>query len=352
MVNTLFAASTRGIVSGIDVEHNKVYFTFHTISGIETLVYDEQQRMFIGNYDYTPNLYLPYRNKIFMYNRYAEQGLPEQALLNEVWQLEGGLRYEDFYKRKVSIYPEVCTMRITEPVIESGIVAIILAGETFNIYLYYEPCSENPIYSTALQIRNQNFPGWVIGGTDVTITFSKTHSTNVIPEPVVDVKDTGVQCTFTHVVTYPESINKFKLVFYVNGMGPNANLSNLQKEYIVHKLFASDNFLKEDHYGDWVRKFEWETEYQKSSLDLSGPLSSENDSEKFWKTPTFEDHMWYVPIDVQDSVNKGPNGTDVFNTFETGATMRGSWLKVTITYSGNEKIFIKNCITNFLNSYS
>ena len=34
---------------------------------IETLVYDENQQVFIGYYDYTPNIYLPFRNKCLMF---------------------------------------------------------------------------------------------------------------------------------------------------------------------------------------------------------------------------------------------------------------------------------------------
>jgi hypothetical protein len=262
LVNDLFndSQTTRGIVSGYDNERGKVFFTFHvdsslTTSGIVTLVYDEQQKMFIGFYDYTPNIYLQYRNQLFMYNRFAEQ---EEGItqLTKVWSLEDGGPYDNFY-----------------------------------------------------QLMTDD------------------------PEPELQ-----------------RGVNKFKLVFYVNGISGQKNLSNIQKEYIVHQLFASDNLLKTDQTASLVRKIEWETEYQESSLDLS--TLNPPDGSKFWKLPIFEDHMWNIPIDVQSSASAGPNGTDAFNTFEAGSTMRGSWLKVTITYSGNEKIFIKNCITNVLNSYS
>lgn len=262
LVNDLFNddCQTRGLVAGYDNEHGKVYFTFHleklySTSYIDTLVYDEQQGMFIGFYDYTPNIYLQYRNQLFMYNRFAQQDNNESQL-TKIWSLEAGESYDNFY-----------------------------------------------------QLMTDD------------------------PEPELQ-----------------RGVNKFKLVFYVNGVTGQKNLSNIQKEYIVHQLFASDNLLKTDDTANLMRKIEWETEYQQSSLDLS--MITPVDGGKFWKLPTFEDHMWNIPIDVQSSANAGPNGTTTFDTFEAGSTMRGSWLKVTITYSGNEKIFIKNCITNVLNSYS
>ena len=240
----------RGIVSGYDKEHNKIYFTFHLEDSIETLVYDESQNLFIGYYDYTPNIYIPYREKLFMFNKYDDQLIPG-TVLNNIWAFEGGIDYDNFYQQ-----------------------------------------------------------------------------------------------------TDPENQNSFKLVFYVNGLSDGKNLSNVQKEYIVHHLFASDNLLKNDTIDEWIRKVEWQTEYQHSNLDLSGTDPLTNDVNKIWKTPIFEDHMWHIPIDVQSSTLSGPGEQVIGQAFEPGASLRGSWLKVTITYSGNEKIYIKNCITDFINSYS
>ena len=47
-----------------------------------------------------------------------------------------------------------------------------------------------------------------------------------------------------------------------------------------------------------------------------------------------------------------PMEEGAFTAFEPGATMRGSWLKVTIKYSGTDRIYINNCITDFLISYT
>lgn len=352
MVNDLFAEAPRGIVSGIDVEHNKVYFTFHTPNGIETLVYDEQQKMFIGLYDYTPNIYLQYRNKMFMYNRYADQKDGE-TLLPFVWGLEGGQRYDDFYMEHIGTHIEHCELNILVGATIEGPATITLNGFAYNIFLTMgEGTAEQRRLHTASEIASNTFGSYVVTLVGSKVLFDRVNVSPLTPAPLFDVKETEVDSSFSQSIKHQSDNNRFKLVFYVNGMGPGSNLSNLQKEYILHRIFASDNLLKTDTDNEWARKFEWETEYQQSSLDLSGSDSLLNDSNKFWKTPTFEDHMWNVPIDVQSSVNKGPNGTSAFNAFEAGASMRGSWLKVTITYSGNEKIFIKNCITNFLNSYS
>jgi hypothetical protein len=234
-----------GITSGYDANRGLVYFNFMVPThGIHTLVYDERRQVFMGFYDYTPNIFMMFNGRLFMYRKYINM------------QHGKGLnRY------------------VQEPE----------TGANYNLYA------------------------------------------------------NGDQAPFV-------------LTFYVNGS--SKGLSNIEKDFILHRLFASDNILKHNPDTDFFRKVEWETEYQGSSLDLSGIETDTNDVAKFWKTPIFEEHQWKIPIDVQSSTNDGPNGTGAFTAFEPGATMRGSWLKVTIKYSGTDRIFINNCITDFLISYT
>lgn len=141
--------------------------------------------------------------------------------------------------------------------------------------------------------------------------------------------------------------NPFKIVFYVNGMSEQNNLSNYEKEFLINHIFASDNLLKTDaDIPTFLRNITWETEYQSSSTDINA------DQNAFWKTPEYKEHTWRVPVDVQSSASDGPQGTDSFNTFEPGSTLRGPWMKVTITYTGEDKIFIKNVVTKFIISKS
>ncbi len=232
LANTLFASPPIGIASGADQELGKIYFTFHTGTKIETLVYDENQQVFIGYYDYTPNIYLPFRNKCLMF----------KAGSVKVLQPEGATTYNNTTEAE-------------------------------------------------------------------------------------------------------EVLGPFVLEFYVNGISGQRNLSNLQKEYILHRIFGSDNLLKLDEYE---KDIEWSTEYQDSKF-----ISTE-DKDEFWRTPYFEDHVWYVPVSVaeQGTGNKGPEGTAAYESFEAGSTMRGEWLKVKLTYRGNEEIYIKNIVTDILNSFS
>lgn len=232
LVNTLFAGTPLGIASGADQELGKIYFTFHTGTEIKTLVYDENQQVFIGYYDYTPNIYIPFRNKCLMF---------------------------------------------------------------------------------------------------------KAGSVNVLqPEGAT---------TYNNTTEAEEALGPFVLEFYVNGISGQKNLSNLQKEYILHRIFGSDNLLKLDAY---VKDIEWSTEYQDSKF------GSIEDKDEFWRTPYFEDHVWNVPVSVAEQTggNKGPEGTAVYETFEAGSTMRGEWLKVKLTYRGIEEIYIKNIVTDILNSFS
>lgn len=232
LANTLFASTPIGIASGADQELGKIYFTFHIADKIETLVYDENQQVFLGYYDYTPNIYLPFRNKCLMF--------------------------------------------------KSGSVKVLQ------------------------------------------------------PEGAT---------TYNNSEAAEEALGPFVLEFYVNGISGQRNLSNLQKEYILHRIFGSDNLLKLD---DYEKDIEWSTEYQDSKF-----ISTE-DKDEFWRTPYFEDHVWYVPVSVaeQGTGNKGPEGTAAYESFEAGSTMRGEWLKVKLTYRGTEEIYIKNIVTDILNSFS
>lgn len=133
--------------------------------------------------------------------------------------------------------------------------------------------------------------------------------------------------------------NPFTITFYVNGMSEKNNLSNIEKEYIINHIFASDNMFKVN--GGYTRNIIWETTYQQSSTDINA------DAGAFWKTPEFLEHMWHLPIDVQSSPAAGPSGSTAFNTFDEGASLRGPWLKVTITYTGTERIVLKNVTTDF-----
>lgn len=232
LANTLFASTPIGIASGADQELGKIYFTFHTGAKIETLVYDENQQVFLGYYDYTPNIYLPFRNKCLMF----------KAGSVKVLQPEGATTYNNTTEAE-------------------------------------------------------------------------------------------------------EVLGPFVLEFYVNGISGQRNLSNLQKEYILHRIFGSDNLLKLD---DYEKDIEWSTEYQDSKF------SSIDDQDDFWRTPYFEDHVWNVPVSVAEQTGgaDGPNGGTAYESFEEGSTMRGEWLKVKLTYRGNEEIYIKNIVTDILNSFS
>ena len=150
--------------------------------------------------------------------------------------------------------------------------------------------------------------------------------------------DGGVKCNdfFDNGV---DNSNPFSITFYVNGMSEKNNLSNMEKEYFINHIFASDNMFKVN--GGVTRNITWETTYQESSTDINA------DQGAFWKTPVFLEHIWHLPIDVQSSEAKGPEGSSSFNTFEKGSTLRGPWLKMTITYTGTEKIVLRNVTTQF-----
>jgi hypothetical protein len=59
--------------------------------------------------------------------------------------------------------------------------------------------------------------------------------------------------------------------------------------------------------------------------------------------PQYIENMWQGPISMND-VENALYGVD--------SEMRGTWLKVIITYNGNDEQFIRKFITDFIISFS
>lgn len=116
----------------------------------------------------------------------------------------------------------------------------------------------------------------------------------------------------------------FKLSFVQNGYG---------KQFAVpyNKLYLGIDIEMSHHDLARVR---YETEYQTSLHDWA------NIATEYWIAPTYQEHKWKFPVNIQTSA------TD--DAFSPGAPMRGTWMKTTLEYEGNDKIFIKSVNTNFI----
>lgn len=153
----------------------------------------------------------------------------------------------------------------------------------------------------------------------------------------------GVLSNVLHDLEAATTYKNFEISFYVNGLSEQENLSNLEKEFLVHQIFSSYNLLSADAQID--KMITWETEWQNGHehmyTDFVGGI-------RYWKVPEFIEHLWRVPVCEQQNDDNGPQSTKHFYTFEPGSSLRGPWLKVTIRYGGTDKIFLKNIITSFL----
>jgi hypothetical protein len=54
---------------------------------------------------------------------------------------------------------------------------------------------------------------------------------------------------------------------------------------------------------------------------------------------------------INNQVGKGDGNEFDANNFKETSRMRGQWLKVKLTYSGTNYLYIRNVITNFIISY-
>lgn len=124
----------------------------------------------------------------------------------------------------------------------------------------------------------------------------------------------------------------WKFSFVVNGRSEENNLRRIEKEFVSLIIESSPNEFT---------KIEYETEYQKTNVDFI-------DKEAFYTKTEYKESRWLHTIRPQQSENKGPMSNEAYESFETGTTMRGLWLKVTLWYDGKSPLYIKEIITNLL----
>lgn len=79
-------------------------------------------------------------------------------------------------------------------------------------------------------------------------------------------------------------------------------------------------------------KIDFETDYQSATLD---PFMPEEDV--FWKKPVYSNGRWHVPI---------PSASSGTNVYQPKSRMFGTWMKVTIYFNTNERVWIRNIIAN------
>lgn len=121
----------------------------------------------------------------------------------------------------------------------------------------------------------------------------------------------------------------WKLSFIVNGNQSEQNSSMYSKHFHSLEIEMSQYGLKEVYYY---------TEQQTGYHDNW----DQNDS-RFWLAPEYSENKWKFPIKPQTN----PTDTLPVNEFNIDSYMTGTYMKVTLIGDSNNKVFIKNIITNF-----
>lgn len=114
---------------------------------------------------------------------------------------------------------------------------------------------------------------------------------------------------------------EMKISFYV--------LGQQSKSVLFEKIYES---IEMNTSEEKIEKIEFETENQYATL---APFVDPN---KYWQRPKYKLNKWFVPIPVQGSGSKGQ--------YNASSNISGTWMKVTITYSGKNMIYLKDIITN------
>ena len=132
----------------------------------------------------------------------------------------------------------------------------------------------------------------------------------------------------------------FELEFIINCRSEENNAGEFEKEFQSHLI----NSCAEE-----FTNIRWITESQDSDK-----LSFMVGEEEFWNKPEYREHDWRLPVrhnNINNQVGKGDGNEFDANNFKETSRMRGQWLKVKLTYSGTNYLYIRNVITNFIISY-
>lgn len=117
-----------------------------------------------------------------------------------------------------------------------------------------------------------------------------------------------------------------KLSFIVNGVRD-------EQTAILSKIMKIFNSLDIECINDNLYRILYETQYQEG-VYLFDPSSA-----SFWLLPEYNHHKWHVPITNQTSSEE--------ENYDENSEMQGNWMKITIEYTGQKDLEIKNVITDF-----
>lgn len=106
------------------------------------------------------------------------------------------------------------------------------------------------------------------------------------------------------------------------------------KEREIEKLFKS--YIIESNINEFS-KIEFFTDYGSSNIDPFIPI----DANLFYIKPEYLEGMWRGPV------RENENETELYNV---DSDMRGTWLKITLWYNGNDDQYIRKFVTSFITS--
>lgn len=119
------------------------------------------------------------------------------------------------------------------------------------------------------------------------------------------------------------------LSFIVNGNSQEAAGSIIEKNYLAYEVEAKQEIFARATY---------ETENQISNVN---PW---HDTTRFWYLPEYLEDHWKAPFSVK---------TDTDNQeFYQDSSLKGTWLKINLTYNENNYTFVKKVITNYIDTMS
>jgi len=145
-------------------------------------------------------------------------------------------------------------------------------------------------------------------------------------------KDNLLSLAFLHnrkdqyLLLYGEQ-EEMELSFIVNGNTSEELGSIIEKNYLGYEIESKQIPFARATYG---------TENQNSNVN---PWY---DEDAFWLLPEYLEDHWKVPLSVKNDADS----TEFFQD----SSMKGTWLKINLTYDQNNYTFVKNIITNYIDT--
>jgi len=323
-----------GIISGFDKKYNEVHFTFHMpiINNNEDYVFDK--------YD-----------KVKAYNKYSLVEDQPGCYFTALQNLDPSV---DIPPCNLSDENWLAITKINPFTLKDSSVInpgdqVIVYGDNNQGKLYISPV-KNPVTEFDLQLPWINYATFTYEenrDNTKTITFDKNLMSFIGEQPFKPMFYTKLLDSFMTV----KLTDKANMNLFWNHNNPECPVGIFYEEKFpgiisfivvgqdareVVKMFNS--YMIESNQNEFMT-IEFQTDYQDSIIDPFVPT----DPNMFYLAPEYIENMWQGPISANDVEN---------DLYDVESEMRGTWLKVTIKYNGDNEQFIRKFLTDFIISFS